>query len=178
MTDPSARECGPCQACCELPTVPELKKPMFTRCENLCAAGCSVYDERPQTCRAFVCAWLRGDAFLADDDRPDRLGLMLETCVSQPSGESPLQYVLIWETRPGVFAEEGSRASALVESLVARWPVRLQGYQTKTRYLAPPQLEHVARELERRAKAVRVEAQPDDPCPCGSGKRFRGCHGR
>jgi len=177
MNAENTRECGPCQVCCELPMVPELSKPMFTRCENLCDAGCSVYAERPATCRAFVCAWLRGDALLGDEDRPDQLGLMLETCLSEAPGESPLQYVLIWETRPGVLDEPGSRAAALVDGLAGRWPVRLQGYQTKTRYLAPPHLEHVARELERRAKAVRVQAKPSEPCPCGSGKPFGRCHG-
>ena len=178
MSGETTRACGPCQACCELPTVPELKKPMFTRCANLCAEGCAIYAERPDTCRVFVCAWLRGDALLADEDRPDQLGLMLETCVSEAPGEASLQYVLIWETRPGVLEEAGSRAVGLVEGLTARWPVRLQRYRAKTAYLAPPELAHVARELERRAKRATLSALPSEPCPCGSGRVFRDCHGR
>jgi len=177
VTRESARECGPCQACCELPTVPELKKPMFTRCGNLCAEGCSIYAERPVTCRAFVCAWLRGDAILADEDRPDQLGLMLETCVSERLGEAAIQYVQIWETRRGALDDVDSRALALVEALSERWPIRLQGYQTGTVYLAPPHMEHLADELSRRAKATAVAAEPGDSCPCGSGRVFEACHG-
>jgi uncharacterized protein len=32
-------------------------------------------------------------------------------------------------------------------------------------------------ELHRIGQAM-AEAQPDAPCPCGSGRKFRNCHGR
>jgi uncharacterized protein YecA (UPF0149 family) len=30
----------------------------------------------------------------------------------------------------------------------------------------------------RRIQHAFAQARPDDPCPCGSGKIFRTCHGR
>jgi hypothetical protein len=172
------RTCGECQACCELPMVVPLKKPMFTRCANQCAEGCAIYAERPEPCRDFACSWLRGDALLGDDDRPDTLGLLVETCVSEQPGGDSIQYVQLWETRAGVLAESGTPARALYEGLAMRWPLKVQRYKGPTRYQAPPHLAAVARELERRAKAAKITADPSDPCPCGSGALFRDCHAR
>ena len=36
----------------------------------------------------------------------------------------------------------------------------------------------LAMEEMQRIKQAMALAQPDDPCPCGSGKKFRQCHGR
>jgi uncharacterized protein len=36
----------------------------------------------------------------------------------------------------------------------------------------------LAMEEMHRLKQAMALARPDDPCPCGSGKKFRRCHGR
>jgi preprotein translocase subunit SecA len=36
----------------------------------------------------------------------------------------------------------------------------------------------LAMEEMQKIKQAIASAQPDDPCPCGSGKKFRQCHGR
>jgi len=36
----------------------------------------------------------------------------------------------------------------------------------------------LAQEELHRLKQAFANARPDDPCPCGSGKKFRKCHGR
>ena len=173
------RSCDECQVCCELPMVAALKKPMFTRCDHQCAQGCGIYGKRPDPCRAFECVWLRGDALLEDEDRPDRMGLMIETCVSTAPGGDTIQYAQVWETWPGALEDKESRAAVLSESLASRWPLKLQPYRAPTRYLSPPHLADVARELERRTKsAPRIKAAPNSPCPCGSGEVFVRCHGR
>jgi len=35
----------------------------------------------------------------------------------------------------------------------------------------------LAMEEMQKIKQAIASAQPDDPCPCGSGKKFRQCHG-
>lgn len=82
--DPKAeRRCGTCTACCETPAIdePTLKKPAHTRCEKLYSIGgsqrgCSDYEGRPETCRAFTCMWLLGMGH--KDDRPDKTGVILQ----------------------------------------------------------------------------------------------------
>lgn len=154
--DGEERSCGACQVCCVLPAVGALDKPMFTPCANLCEAGCAVYAERPAECEAFRCAWHRGDAQLAEGDRPDRLGLMLETCVSAPDGEPPIRYVRVWETRPGWFEDEASdRALELLDALSGAWPIKLHRHGQPGVFgpldpAARPDLRLLAAELRRR----------------------------
>tara|TARA_B100001094_G_scaffold300432_1_gene325861 strand:- start:597 stop:1202 length:606 start_codon:yes stop_codon:yes gene_type:complete len=79
------RECGECKVCCVTHGVPELGKSAFAFCENLAAnavvtteqrGGCSMYGERPESCRKYECVWLQG---WADDGcRPDKLGAVVE----------------------------------------------------------------------------------------------------
>jgi hypothetical protein len=92
------RECGNCTACCTIPSIAELDKPVRTDCKFLLQPptahsedlksgllilnqfegrekGCAIYENRPQTCRNFQCLWLTGD-WGREEDRPDRLGIM------------------------------------------------------------------------------------------------------
>lgn len=69
------RSCGTCTACCSFARVPELGKAERVACRH-CAAGCTIYADRPGSCRAFECAWLAGQ--MHDDDRPDKSGVMVE----------------------------------------------------------------------------------------------------
>ena len=70
------RKCGACTLCCTTLAVPELDKPNGVRCAHLTDEGCGIYEDRPQSCRDFECAWLRG----AGDGlytRPDYTGGVL-----------------------------------------------------------------------------------------------------
>jgi hypothetical protein len=55
------RSCGSCSMCCRLLDVPEVKQR-----DKWCPhcrpgrGGCSIYETRPQTCRAYTCMWLLG----------------------------------------------------------------------------------------------------------------------
>ncbi|WP_448190165.1 hypothetical protein [Azospirillum sp. sgz301742] len=69
----SSRTCGECTLCCKLMGVPELKKPPARWCESCDQGkGCTVYDERPPSCRNFQCFWLMDENF-PEDFRPDRI---------------------------------------------------------------------------------------------------------
>lgn len=77
MTDTSAttsaRSCGECTLCCKLMGVPELKKPSARLCGSCdVGKGCTVYEERPPSCRNFQCFWLMDENF-PDEFRPDRI---------------------------------------------------------------------------------------------------------
>ena len=142
-----------------LPAVGALDKPMHTACPQLCARGCGIYAERPEECAAFRCAWHRGDAQLLSEDRPDRMGLMIETCVSELEGSPSIPFVRVWETRPEWFEDERSdRALMLLETLSASWPIKLHRYGQPGAYGpldedAPANLRLQAAELQRRDEA-------------------------
>jgi hypothetical protein len=55
--------------------VPELDKPLQTKCVHVCSSGCSIYRERPASCRVFRCLWLQGVG--GRELRPDRSRVML-----------------------------------------------------------------------------------------------------
>jgi len=108
----SDRSCGSCRACCTLPDIPELNKPINTPCPNVSTdpdrPGCTRYDSRPDVCRGFKCGWLNG---LGDpEDRPDRLGIMwqqVDLGVSAParSDASRLAGLAFVEVWPGALQQ-------------------------------------------------------------------------
>jgi len=67
--------------------IPELNKPAQEQCPNDCGS-CAIYEQRPQSCRAYNCSWLRGDLFRTKKKknrqvsiaplRPDRLGIIFD----------------------------------------------------------------------------------------------------
>lgn len=64
------RSCGECSACCYTLAVEELEKDSRTPCKHQCASGgCSIYDEKPESCTRFVCSWLEG--VVEESYRPD-----------------------------------------------------------------------------------------------------------
>ncbi len=74
------RECGECTACCINFTIdsPELVKLPNIACENLLeCGGCSIYDNRPDVCNKWFCAW-RNLQELDNSWRPDKNGIILE----------------------------------------------------------------------------------------------------
>lgn len=54
------KACGSCRECCIVLAVEPMAKPADTPCEKLCAKGCSIYEARPMSCKAFTCAYVEG----------------------------------------------------------------------------------------------------------------------
>lgn len=117
----AARECGACRACCRVFDVHELGKARGELCVHAdrtgSALGCTVYADRPGTCRAFECAWKQGLA--GDDDRPDRIGIMFYL-IPLTDGDPGLGVV---ELKTGAF--ESERGRALIGGFAARKPGRI-----------------------------------------------------
>jgi len=60
----SMRACGACSLCCKLLPIAALDKPADRWCTHSRpgAGGCMIYDERPETCHSFQCAWIADEA--------------------------------------------------------------------------------------------------------------------
>jgi uncharacterized protein len=89
-----ARKCGTCSLCCKLPYVQELGKPIDTWCAHAKPGhgGCSIYPDRPASCRGFICGWL-ASAQYGDEWFPARCKMIITPRV--PSGEVAKQGMLL-----------------------------------------------------------------------------------
>jgi hypothetical protein len=76
QTSPRIRECGSCSSCCTILEVAAVGKPVNQWCQHCDAGkGCTIYDDRPEMCRSFNCAWLLGH--LDDDWYPEKSGMVV-----------------------------------------------------------------------------------------------------
>ena len=73
------RTCGTCSLCCKLVGVDALDKPEDAWCPHVCPGqgGCSIYADRPASCRNFICAWLSGAPDFGDEWFPARCKMVL-----------------------------------------------------------------------------------------------------
>jgi hypothetical protein len=77
----ASNPCGDCDLCCRLLAIEELEKPAGPTCVHHHGA-CTIYEDRPGSCRGFQCAWLKSQrltpgARQGPDWRPDRANLMV-----------------------------------------------------------------------------------------------------
>jgi hypothetical protein len=72
------RICGDCTVCCTVPAIdnPQIQKAASATCRH-CAAGCAIYQTRPDVCVGYFCGW-RQMAIFGDDWRPDKSGVFAE----------------------------------------------------------------------------------------------------
>ena len=78
------RDCNGCTMCCKILGIDALDKPVGKWCEHCdIGAGCKIYDDRPQECRDFFCAYLTWNEVPADW-QPSRSKIVLDI---DPSGE-------------------------------------------------------------------------------------------
>jgi hypothetical protein len=102
-----SESCGDCSLCCKLLAIEEIAKPACEWCPSAVprrvGGACTVYEARPETCRAFRCVWLTsqadGDGALPPEMRPDRshvvmtgfkeqLGLVLHIDPARPAAHT------------------------------------------------------------------------------------------
>ena len=66
------KSCGSCTMCCKLMGIAELKKPAWTECVHVAPGmGCRIYEQRPRSCRQFICGWLL-DPGMGPELKPDQ----------------------------------------------------------------------------------------------------------
>lgn len=90
----SFKECGECHACCAGVLVGSAYGNKFGAkygsCSFLVDKECSIYKDRPETCKSFQCAWTQ-HLFSEEDMRPDKSGLM----VSVETDKDNKQYLAV-----------------------------------------------------------------------------------
>jgi hypothetical protein len=151
------RTCGDCTACCTVMRVEELDKPQWTPCDQLThpsdddpvapndwsdapaavdarqrdsrRGGCAIYDQRPDSCRAFSCLWLKGLILSSDDDRPDRVGIVL---VPSESSHRAIGAFEVWP-----HAADAEHGRLLIDRLRAAGLNIVVGNPTGMRRLTP-----------------------------------------
>lgn len=94
------RQCGGCTACCTALTVVVLDKPEYVACRHQGLHECTIYNERPATCRDYRCLWHQG--YMDESFRPDCWGLILDM---MPTVAGPR--LRVWETEVGVWDRPG-----------------------------------------------------------------------
>src|SRR5437764_4963396 len=105
---PPPDNCGACTACCIIPAVPELGKPFYARCEHLAAQpaqGCSIYDQRPDRCQKYRCAWHLNVLGPRVDRRPDQCGVLFQ----YETGEDGRWFLCMYELTPGAARTDKAR---------------------------------------------------------------------
>jgi hypothetical protein len=76
QTPASIRQCGSCNRCCDILEVAAVAKPVNQLCKYWEAdKGCNIYNNRPQMCRSFNCAWLQGH--FDDNWFPEKAGIVV-----------------------------------------------------------------------------------------------------
>ena len=78
------RQCKTCHACCTHLSIDELGKAAHVRCQYLKPSGCRRYNERPETCRDFMCLWRTGG--FSQAMRPDKCGVLIHVARNEIGG--------------------------------------------------------------------------------------------
>lgn len=110
------RTCGDCFACCYVFGIESLKKRVGKDCQHLDRTQsehhCTKYEDRPEDCSEYACAWIRDPAFGVDEHRPDKIGVVFTPRFNKrqvASFAGPFTLIM-HETRPGAFAEDAATA--------------------------------------------------------------------
>lgn len=125
------RTCGDCNACCTFLAVVELGKEPLVRCSHLVdgTRGCSVYEERPDSCREFRCLWHQGA--VGHKDRPDKIGVMLDVTYNEDERTGEVQQgkhgVIAFEIEEGGFEKARARLAEFAGSVSSFLVRRLDG---------------------------------------------------
>ncbi|WP_283193004.1 hypothetical protein [Rhizobium sp. AN80A] len=108
------RSCGACTLCCRLPEIELLSKPANAPCVNcVTGQGCRIYDDRPDLCRDFLCAWMTDDELGAEWD-PTVAKMMVYGQGKQLTVLVDPDHPLSWREEPYA-AQLGSWATAAAD---------------------------------------------------------------
>lgn len=148
------RPCGGCTACCTVMGVEELNKPNHVECQHVSAGGCSIYETRPESCKAFQCMWRIGIGTM--EQRPDLIGLVMDT--TRP-GDFLHPGFLVRELWPGAFEEAHELIQDVASRVVVIWV-----YGDKARRVLGPEdrLAPIAHQIREALGADESEDEPSE----------------
>jgi len=102
--------------------VTPLNKPAGAICPHQTEAGCGIYEDRPNVCRAWDCMWVRDNGrVFSEAERPDRVGVFFSASPADP--KTGQQTIYVHQVHPGAAEAPGGRA--IVDRLAALLPVKV-----------------------------------------------------
>ena len=132
----TARVCGTCNLCCKLLSVAEFNKRIDTWCPHARpgCGGCSIYADRPSSCREFRCGWLSGLPEFGDEGFPARCKMVLSLRVPPHSIREQGIMVTVDPAYPNAWRREPyySRLKVRVEIRVGRRRIMLDADGSET----------------------------------------------
>lgn len=148
-----SRACGGCTLCCTALAVPELNKPNGVPCVHLTPEGCGIYEDRPESCRVFQCAWLQGAG--PRDTRPDRTGGVI-TCEDDTSPHKLGVAVVVYSDPNGKDPEENEYVLGVLRRAITMAPgtaILVRGDQPR-KLLTHPASEYARKVAKLQAEGV------------------------
>lgn len=121
------RACAECQACCTAVAVHELDKSMYTRCQHQCDQGCSIYEQRPESCRTYYCLWQVG-LLKGEENRPDKLGIIFDF-----RAKGSTDVISAWELWEG--AADQPRVKDMLHEIGTRFVICVRRFNSSKRRL-------------------------------------------
>jgi Fe-S-cluster containining protein len=128
------RQCGECQACCEVIGVHELKKENWTKCQHQCSSGCGIYEERPESCKTYYCLWQAGMMKGGVENRPDNLGVIFDFRAITDGNDK--EAISVWELREGAVDEP--RPKEMIEEISKHFILCIRRYKSSRRRIIGP----------------------------------------
>ena len=96
---PRVRQCGSCNLCCDVLEVTAVAKPVNELCKHWAVGeGCTIYDNRPEMCRSFRCAWLQGH--LGDEWYPETARMVVHFSQDAINVQVDPDYSDRWQQEP------------------------------------------------------------------------------
>jgi Fe-S-cluster containining protein len=135
-----SRSCGSCTACCKTFAInsPELVKPAGEWCKHCDKGrGCANYNNRPESCRAFVCEWRKGRG--EEKHRPDRVKVVLDYW--NPPDAVPGGILQIWELIEGSLAHAYAKEVTRQTLAGGIWVSHINLRAHRTKIFRPPSRE-------------------------------------
>jgi len=126
------RTCGTCTACCVTHSVYEFRKRTSVSCKHICASGCRIYEDRPQSCREFVCLWLKGSIQGDEALRPDKLGLVFEILPTKMASGLIAHLLCVYEVWPGSSREPAGQD--LIDKLGRQYKLLIHDFDGRKRF--------------------------------------------
>lgn len=146
------RSCGECTACCWSLRIDcdALQKEPFCKCEHvLDGKGCAIYNDRPKPCRDFVCSWINEPTRLAEEDRPDKSGVIFYM-----ANDMAIQAREAW-----LDSLVTDKAKALIDRVSKQFPVAIINNKGERRLVGPEAALEKIKEIQKRRKTADVEEQ-------------------
>jgi hypothetical protein len=139
--------CNGCVACCTIIGVRALNKRQFVPCPHQLyqigesrpdlAGGCGIHETKPEECSRYKCLWRAGCMLPLPQNRPDRLGVIIDLAPADLIEHIGRPFVQVHECWPD--ARRDPRVRYVLAALAEKMPYVLIHYgKTGVNIVGPP----------------------------------------